>query len=50
MMGLALMRYVWRVEPIASMNDDELVGAVAPNLQRYVEGELAAEPASQHVD
>ncbi|MDX1890846.1 TetR family transcriptional regulator [Mycolicibacterium sp. 050158] len=50
MMGLALMRYVWRVEPIASMNDDELVGAVAPNLQRYVEGELAAEPTSQHVD
>lgn len=50
MMGLALMRYVWRVEPIASMADDELVAAVAPNLQRYVEGELAAEPTSQHVD
>jgi len=50
MMGLALMRYVWAVEPIASMTDDELVRAVGPNLQRYVEGELAAEPASQHVD
>lgn len=50
MMGLALMRYVWRVEPIASMTDDELVGAVGPNLQRYVEGELTAVPSSQHVD
>lgn len=40
MMGLAMMRYVWRVEPVASMSDDELVVAVAPNLQRYVEGEL----------
>lgn len=50
MMGLALMRYVWRVEPIASMTDDELVGAVAPNLQHYVEGELAAEAMSRHVD
>ncbi len=39
-MGLALMRYVWRVEPVASMADDELVAAVAPNLQRYVDGEL----------
>ncbi|TFV56058.1 TetR/AcrR family transcriptional regulator [Mycobacterium sp. PS03-16] len=39
-MGLALMRYVWRVEPVASMTDDELVAAVAPNLQRYVEGDL----------
>ena len=39
-MGLAMMRYVWRIEPVASMSDDELVAAVAPNLQRYVEGEL----------
>jgi len=39
-MGLALMRYVWHVEPVASMTDDELVAAVAPNLQRYIAGEL----------
>lgn len=44
MMGLALMRYVWRVEPIASMADDELVAAVAPNLQRYVEGSSRPNP------
>jgi AcrR family transcriptional regulator len=38
--GLALMRYVWHIEPVASMTDDELVAAVAPNLQRYVSGVL----------
>jgi AcrR family transcriptional regulator len=39
-MGLAMMRYVWKIEPVASMSDDEVVAAVAPNLQRYIEGEL----------
>jgi AcrR family transcriptional regulator len=42
-MGLAMMRYVWRVEPVASMSDDQLVAAVAPNLQRYVDGDLEAD-------
>ncbi|MCW2514694.1 MAG: transcriptional regulator [Mycobacterium sp.] len=40
LMGLAMMRYVWRIEPIASMGEDEIVAAVAPNLQHYVEGDL----------
>jgi AcrR family transcriptional regulator len=39
-MGLAMMRYVWRVEPVASMTDDDLIAAMAPNLQRYVDGDL----------
>ncbi|UNB50029.1 TetR family transcriptional regulator [Mycolicibacterium sp. YH-1] len=39
-MGLAMMRYVWAIEPIASMSDDDLVAAVAPNLQHYVDGDL----------
>ncbi|WP_370501399.1 TetR family transcriptional regulator [Mycolicibacterium sp. jd] len=39
-MGLAMMRYVWRIEPVASMDDDELVAAVAPNLQRYISDDL----------
>ncbi|MCW2734917.1 MAG: transcriptional regulator, TetR family, partial [Mycobacterium sp.] len=39
-MGLAMMRYVWRIEPLASMTDDELVAAIAPNLQHYIEGDL----------
>ncbi|WP_396929303.1 TetR family transcriptional regulator [Mycolicibacterium sp.] len=40
-MGLAMMRYIWQIEPIASMSDDELVAAVAPNLQRYIGGDLS---------
>jgi AcrR family transcriptional regulator len=39
-MGLAMMRYVWKIEPLASMSDDELVSAIAPNLQHYIEGDL----------
>ena len=50
-MGLAMMRYVWRVEPVASMADDDLVAAIAPNLQRYIEGDLSlihiSEPTRQ---
>lgn len=38
--GLAFMRYVWKIEPIASMTDDEAVAAIGPSLQRYVNGDL----------
>ena len=37
-MGLAMTRYVWKIDPLASMTDDDVVRAVAPNLQRYIEG------------
>jgi Tetracyclin repressor-like, C-terminal domain len=40
MMGFALMRYVWKIEPAASNPDDEVVAAIAPNLQHYVNGDL----------
>jgi AcrR family transcriptional regulator len=40
MMGFALMRYVWKIEPIASMAEDEAIAAITPNLQRYVNGDL----------
>ncbi|MEE6175111.1 TetR/AcrR family transcriptional regulator [Mycobacterium sp. 050134] len=40
LIGFALLRYVWRIEPLASMPDDEVVAAVAPNLQRYVDGDI----------
>ena len=42
MMGPALMRYVWKIEPIASMTDEEAIAAVTPNLQHYVSGDLTA--------
>lgn len=40
LIGFALLRYVWKIEPIASMSDDEVVAAMAPNLQRYVDGDI----------
>lgn len=41
LIGFALLRYVWKIEPIASMSEDQVVAAVAPNLQRYVEGDIS---------
>lgn len=38
--GLGLARYVIRFEPLASLSTDELVAAVAPNIQRYLTGDL----------
>jgi AcrR family transcriptional regulator len=40
MVGLILVRYVLRVEPVASMTPDELVRIYAPTLQRYLTGDL----------
>jgi AcrR family transcriptional regulator len=40
LMGLAFIRYVWKVDPIASMSDDEIVVAVAPNIQHFIEGDI----------
>lgn len=42
LMGFALMRYVWKIEPIASMGEDDVIAAIAPTLQRYVEGDIRA--------
>ncbi len=39
--GLGIMRYGVRVEPIQSMAVDTLVDAVAPTLQRYLVGEIS---------
>lgn len=41
LLGLGLMRYVWEVEPIASMSEREVIAAVGPTIQRYVDGDLA---------
>jgi AcrR family transcriptional regulator len=42
LIGLAMMRYVWKIEPIASMGDDEVLAALGPSLQRYVNGDITA--------
>lgn len=38
--GMALTRYVLRLEPLASMPSEAVVAAVAPTLQRYLFGEV----------
>ena len=38
--GLAIMRFVGRIEPLASASIDELVAAVGPTVQRYLTGEI----------
>lgn len=37
LVGLAMLRFVVKVEPIASVSEDELVALVAPVIQRYVQ-------------
>jgi AcrR family transcriptional regulator len=40
MVGLAMVRYVLRVEPLASMHPDGLVALVGPTVQRYLSTDL----------
>ena len=40
LIGLILMRYVLRVEPLASLPRRQLVATYAPTLQRYLTGDL----------
>jgi AcrR family transcriptional regulator len=39
-LGLAVVRYVLKVEPLASADHATVIAAVAPNLQRYLTGPL----------
>jgi AcrR family transcriptional regulator len=38
--GMGLVRYVLKLEPLASADHSTVIGAVAPNLQRYLTGPL----------
>ncbi|MBV9359570.1 MAG: TetR family transcriptional regulator [Chloroflexi bacterium] len=40
MFGLIMMRYVWRIDPLASLPDEDVVALVAPAVQRYLTGRL----------
>jgi AcrR family transcriptional regulator len=42
LMGLAFMRYVWKIEPIATMTEDDLAAAIAPTIQRYLDGNIGS--------
>jgi hypothetical protein len=39
-LGLAISRYIIKVEPLASAGPDEVVAAIAPTIQRYLLGDL----------
>jgi len=38
LLGLALARYLLRLEPLASLPAADVVAAVGPTLQRYLDG------------
>jgi AcrR family transcriptional regulator len=40
--GLAMARYIVKVEPLASAPPEQVAAAVGPTLQRYLTGDLAA--------
>ncbi|NES29467.1 TetR family transcriptional regulator [Micromonospora terminaliae] len=40
LVGLAMMRYVIRLEPVASADPETLVAAIGPTVQRYLTGDL----------
>ncbi|MBE2315394.1 TetR family transcriptional regulator [Solirubrobacter sp. CPCC 204708] len=40
LVGLGLLRYLVRVEPLASADEDTVVAAVAPTIQRYLTGDM----------
>ncbi len=42
MVGLGIVRYVVRFEPLASADMETVVKAVAPNMQRYLTGDLSS--------
>ena len=40
LVGLVMVRYVLRLDPVASATPDELAVSIGPNLQRYLTGEV----------
>ena len=41
LLGFGFMRYVWHIEPIASMSEQDILAAITPNLQRYIDGDIS---------
>ncbi len=41
--GLAVMRFIGRLEPLASASVDELVASVGPTVQRYLTGDIGTD-------
>jgi AcrR family transcriptional regulator len=45
LMGVVMARYIVQIEPFASLPADQIARTVAPNLQRYLTGDLPEWPA-----
>jgi|Tabmets5t2r1_1033131.scaffolds.fasta_scaffold08813_1 AcrR family transcriptional regulator len=45
LIGLFMLRYIIKVEPLASASVEEVVAAVAPTVQRYLTAELDLQPS-----
>jgi AcrR family transcriptional regulator len=43
LIGLGMMRYLLKLEPLASAEHAVVIAAIAPTLQRYLTGEVASE-------
>jgi hypothetical protein len=43
LVGLAMARYIVKVDPIASADREVLVRAIGPTLQRYLTGDLGGD-------
>jgi hypothetical protein len=42
LVGVVMARYIIGLEPFASLPAEQIVDTIAPNLQRYLTGELPA--------
>jgi len=40
LVGLSMTRYVWRLEPIRSLPDEDVISLIGPSIQRYLTGRL----------
>ena len=40
LMGVVMARYIVKIEPFASLPSEKIVNVIAPNLQRYLTGDL----------
>jgi AcrR family transcriptional regulator len=45
LVGLAMTRYVWRLQPMADLADDAVVALIGPTIQNYLIGRLTTSAA-----
>ena len=46
LVGVLMARYILHLEPFTSLPVEQITDTIAPNLQRYLTGDLPAWPAS----